>query len=181
MHFGTLILATILPLLVLIAIYALDFYQMGEFRFVIFCLVWGGIAFALARFINRGVYFAHLVSYPDFPRYFAPLVEEILKAIILVYFVHQLGFTYFVDVAIFCSEHRFRHLRELRAHFRRTVGSYAMLYVRNIFPQETGPLWSLLVCRIQECAHAQSTTTGGNLFTILDQRLTKRSAEQNDA
>jgi len=371
MHIGALILATLIPLFVLYAIFALDFYQMGAFRSVILCFVWGGIAFALARFINRGVYFTHLVSYPDIPRYFAPVTEEILKAIILVYLVRRLDFTYFVDGAIYgfavgigfaifenydyilatpgmglgvaiarvlsvnlihasatalvgvtLGLARFKHtggrlllllsgltaaillhgvfnnivtraipgpiliysavlgftavgfitflilrglaeqrlwiqeklgpadrvttgearivyrledvrkilepvrnifgeeksnqieqfliiqarlgilrktldklpdekilqeveqqMADLRVEMdqaRRAVGSYAMLYVRNIFPEEASLLWSLLETRIQDRTHAQSNTTGGNLFVNLDQRLAERSAEKDD-
>jgi RsiW-degrading membrane proteinase PrsW (M82 family) len=372
MHIGALILATIIPLFVLYAIYALDFYEMGTFRSVIICFVWGGIAFVLARFINRGVYFTHLISYPDITRYFAPVVEEILKAIILVYLVRRLDFTYFVDGAIYgfavgigfaifenyeyilttpgpglgiaiarvlsvnlihasatalvgvtLGLARFKHtsgrlvlllfglaaaillhgifnnivtrdipgpiliyaailglsavgfivflilrglgeqrswieeklgpadrvttgearivyrledvrklleparrmfgeeksnqieqfliiqarlgilrktldklpdekmrqeveqqITDLRVEMdqaRRAVGSYAMLYVRNIFPEETSPLWSLLESRIQDRIQAKSTTAGDNLFTSLEQRLTQRSVEQDDA
>jgi RsiW-degrading membrane proteinase PrsW (M82 family) len=349
----------------------LDFYEMGTFRSVILCFVWGGIAFALARFINRGVYFTHLVSSPNIPRYFAPVAEEILKAIILIYLVRRLDFTYFVDGAIYgfavgigfaifenyeyilaspgtglgvaiarvlsvnlihasatalvgvtLGLARFKHtvvrlvlllsgltaaillhgvfnnivtraipgpiliysavlgftavgliafliirglaeqrrwieeklgpadrvttgearivyrledvrkllepvrgifgegksnqieqflivqarlgilrktldklpdeqlrqdvkqqIADLRVEMdqaRRAVGSYAMLYVRNIFPEEASPLWSLLENRIQDHIQSQSNIAGENLFTNLGQRLAERSIGQDD-
>jgi hypothetical protein len=64
-------------------------------------MAWGGIAFGIAAFINRQVYFAGLVSYQNIPRYFAPVVEEILKALILIWLVRRPKFTYFVDGAIY--------------------------------------------------------------------------------
>ena len=94
-------IATLIPLLVLVVIRALDLYQTGAFRIVLLCLAWGGIAYAGPYFINRFVYFRGLVDIEDLPRYFAPVAEEILKALILIYLVRRTSFTYFVDGAIY--------------------------------------------------------------------------------
>ncbi|MEW5872754.1 MAG: PrsW family intramembrane metalloprotease [Chloroflexota bacterium] len=101
MQFIALAIATLVPLIVLIVIRALDLYQTGEFRSVVLCFVWGGIAFALAYYINRYIYFRGIATYSEIVRYFAPFAEEILKALILVYLVRRPRFTYFVDGAIY--------------------------------------------------------------------------------
>lgn len=96
-----LILATLLPLVVLYVIYSLDLYQMGAFRTVLLCFGWGIVAYFLAAQINPFVYYRGWVSLENLPRYFAPVAEEILKALVLVYLVRRPKFTYFVDGAIY--------------------------------------------------------------------------------
>jgi RsiW-degrading membrane proteinase PrsW (M82 family) len=61
---------------------------------------------------------------------------------------------------------------------RRKVGSYAMLYVRNIFPEEASPLWGLLETRIQERIAARPASGGANLFASLGQRMPSRGSGQ---
>lgn len=95
------VIATLIPLVTLYVIYALDLYKMGAFRTVLLCFAWGGVAFLLARTVNRYVYFQGLVALENIPRYFAPVAEELLKALILVYLVRRRNFTYFVDGAIY--------------------------------------------------------------------------------
>lgn len=102
--------AILLPLLFLYIIYALDLYASGHFRTVTTCFVWGLMAFALALGINTG--FKNLVlegvlrmdlarSYALTVVLVAPIVEEIVKSLALVYFGRRPDFTYFVDGAIY--------------------------------------------------------------------------------
>ena len=95
------LIATAIPLVVLLVIRALDLYQTGSFRTVLFSLAWGAIAFALASVINRYFYFQGLLSVEQIQRYFAPLLEEVLKALVLFVLVRRRNFTYFVDGAIY--------------------------------------------------------------------------------
>lgn len=101
MQFVALLIATIIPFIVLMVIRALDLYQTGGFRSVALCFVWGGVAYGLAYVANRHVYFQGWLSYENVVRYFAPVAEEIFKALILVYLVRRPQFTYFVDGAIY--------------------------------------------------------------------------------
>jgi RsiW-degrading membrane proteinase PrsW (M82 family) len=96
-----LIIATLIPLLVLVVIRALDLYQTGEFRNVVLCFAWGGIAFGLAYTFNRYLYFNNLATYSQIVRFAAPVGEEIFKALFLIYLVRRPKFTYFVDGAIY--------------------------------------------------------------------------------
>jgi RsiW-degrading membrane proteinase PrsW (M82 family) len=96
-----LIIATVIPVVVLYVIYALDLYKMGAFHWVLACFAWGLVAFLLARTVNRYVYFQGYFTVLEIQRYFAPVVEELLKAAILVYLVRRPNFTYFVDGAIY--------------------------------------------------------------------------------
>ena len=96
-----LLIATIVPLIFLYVIYKLDLYGTGSFRIVLACFVWGMVAFALAYFINTTARSAGLISLDTLRQYFAPVAEEILKALILIYLVRRPNFTYFVDGAIY--------------------------------------------------------------------------------
>ena len=121
MHFLALIIATLIPLVTLYIIYSLDLYRTGAFRIVLVCFVWGGLAFAAASFINRFIYnqgwipllqrlgmsetrsklFIDGITVDFVRRYVAPVTEEILKALVLIYLVRRRNFTYFVDGAIY--------------------------------------------------------------------------------
>lgn len=96
-----LLIATVVPLLFLYVIYKLDLYGTGSFRIVLVCFAWGMAAFALAYFINRTLLNAGLITLDTLRQYFAPVAEEILKALILIYLVRRPNFTYFVDGAIY--------------------------------------------------------------------------------
>ena len=101
MNIIALVIATIIPLVVLYIIYTLDLYKTGTFRYVLMCFAWGGAAFAGAYFTNRYIYTHGLVTRENIQRFSAPVVEEILKALILIYLVRRPNFTYFVDGAIY--------------------------------------------------------------------------------
>lgn len=101
MSIVALAIATIVPLVFLYLIYTLDLYGTGAFRTVALCFLWGGVAFVLAYGINTLTLNYNLVSFENFQRFSAPVIEEILKALILVYLVRRPNFTYFVDGAIY--------------------------------------------------------------------------------
>jgi protease PrsW len=96
-----LVIATLIPLVFLYIIYTLDLYKVGSFKTVITCFVWGGAAFAGASVINRYLYTSRMVSRDNLVWFAGPVVEEILKALVLIYLVRRPNFTYFVDGAIY--------------------------------------------------------------------------------
>jgi RsiW-degrading membrane proteinase PrsW (M82 family) len=101
MRIVSLFIATIIPLIFLYIIYTLDLYHTGAFRYVIICFLWGGLAFAGASVTNRFIYDHGWASRNNIIQYVAPVVEETLKAVILLYLVRKPNFTYFVDGAIY--------------------------------------------------------------------------------
>ncbi len=93
------LVATVVPVLFFYMIYALDLYSSGSVRAVFVCFLWGLISFFPALLMNRvsglfvpSVLLAVLV---------APILEEILKSLVLIYYVRRPDFTYFVDGAIY--------------------------------------------------------------------------------
>ncbi|HSH04256.1 MAG TPA: PrsW family intramembrane metalloprotease [Anaerolineae bacterium] len=95
-------LATVIPLLFLYLVYTQDFYQSGSGRMMAVCLGWGGISVALAFGVNDTL-FREMLGYDAdaIVRLVAPITEEILKGLIIVWLVRQERFTYFVDGAIY--------------------------------------------------------------------------------
>jgi RsiW-degrading membrane proteinase PrsW (M82 family) len=96
-----LLIATAVPLIFLYVVNRLDLYKTGAFRYIVFCFIWGGLSFGGANFINPALADAGVVTWENMVRFAAPIVEEILKAIILIYLVRKTDFTYFVDGAIY--------------------------------------------------------------------------------
>jgi RsiW-degrading membrane proteinase PrsW (M82 family) len=102
--------AILLPLLFLYIIYALDLYSSGSFRTVAVCFAWGFVAFGLAYILNTGVKEQVLEQRLHINRFqsitltvvlVAPIVEEIVKSLILIFYGRRPDFTYFVDGAIY--------------------------------------------------------------------------------
>jgi RsiW-degrading membrane proteinase PrsW (M82 family) len=96
----------------LYVIYALDLYASGRFRTVVTCFAWGMVAFGLAYVLNTAVKQNLLEGWLGMdPRgqqsmtmtvvLVAPIVEEIVKSLALIYFGRRPDFTYFVDGAIY--------------------------------------------------------------------------------
>ncbi len=99
MLFAAVFVATIVPLLFLYIIWALDLYASGAFRTVAICFVWGLVSFGLAYGINTAS--LNFISVTLFLTVTAPIIEEILKSLVLVYYIRRPDFTYFVDGAIY--------------------------------------------------------------------------------
>lgn len=96
------VLAAAIPALAVYLIYLIDLFGTGKFSTVMTALAWGGVgAFSLALIINRFMQHEMGVSYENLTRYNAPIVEEILKSLILVYFITRPRFRYLVDGAIY--------------------------------------------------------------------------------
>lgn len=102
--------AILLPLLFLYIIYTLDLYASGHFRTVVLCFLWGLIAFALALGLNTAIknYVLEATLHMASTRaltltvvLIAPIIEEILKSLALVYLARRPDFAYFVDGAIY--------------------------------------------------------------------------------
>ena len=102
--------AILLPLLFLYIIYALDLYSSGSFRTVATCFGWGLLAFVIALFINTGLRdlllrdqlrMGPVQATATIVVLLAPIVEELVKSLVLIYFGRKPDFTYFVDGAIY--------------------------------------------------------------------------------
>jgi len=96
-----LILAVILPLFFLWLIYRFDIYQTGQFKIIVLSFVWGAIAYNLAALLNPFLANNGILDWDQIVRFSAPVAEEILKGLFLLYLVRRAGFTYSVDGAVY--------------------------------------------------------------------------------
>ncbi|MEM7127850.1 MAG: PrsW family glutamic-type intramembrane protease [Chloroflexota bacterium] len=87
------------PLLFLYLVRTLDLYASGSFIVVITCFVWGVAAFMASYQLNTIA--LGWVGFGMLTNLVAPVLEELLKSLILVYHVRRTYFTYFVDGAIY--------------------------------------------------------------------------------
>ena len=93
------VVAIAIPLVFLYLVRWLDLYASGSFRLLLVCLGWGVGAFYLALEVNDWA--AGIVGFTLLVNLWAPVIEEILKSLILIYLVRRPSFTYFVDGAIY--------------------------------------------------------------------------------
>jgi RsiW-degrading membrane proteinase PrsW (M82 family) len=97
-----LIVAAIIPLGFLYLISRLDFYHQKEnIRFIAMSGIWGILAYFLAARINPALIASGVVDRDTLVRFVAPVIEEILKGLILLYLIRQPAFRYFLDGAIY--------------------------------------------------------------------------------
>ena len=94
-------IATLIPLVVLIFVRKVDMYETGNFHFVVSSFIWGLIAYFIAAQINPLLVAQGIADYNSLVRFYAPIIEEILKVIIILFLVRQAAFTYFVDGTVF--------------------------------------------------------------------------------
>ena len=93
-------IALLFPAFAFYLIHALDLFKTSKTQMVVICALWGAlVAYPLATLINGEMHtlFGQLVVISMI----APLVEEVLKALILLYFTRQPSFYYFVDGAVY--------------------------------------------------------------------------------
>lgn len=94
------IIAAAIPALAIYLIYLLDLFGTGKFSTVLISFGWGAlIAFNAAFAINN--VFIDAIGRDSVVRFTAPVVEEMLKAGVLVYFITRPRFRYIVDGAIY--------------------------------------------------------------------------------
>lgn len=100
------LIAAGIPLLFLWVIYLLDLYASRSFRLVALCFVWGtgggmGLAYLLNSYVTVPLLQEFRLDRLLLFILFAPIVEEVIKPLPLLYVVRHPRFTYFVDGAIY--------------------------------------------------------------------------------
>jgi RsiW-degrading membrane proteinase PrsW (M82 family)/CRP-like cAMP-binding protein len=93
-------IALLIPALAFYLIRALDLFKTSHPRTVLICALWGAlVAYPLASLTNGGLH--TLVGAALVVTLLAPLIEEVLKALVLLYYTRQPSFYYFVDGAVY--------------------------------------------------------------------------------
>ncbi|GAB4399556.1 MAG: hypothetical protein OHK003_24000 [Anaerolineales bacterium] len=97
----SLIVAVSIPILFLVLLDRFDLFNTGKFRFNVISLMGGLIAYVLAAQINPAVVNMGWASWSQVVRVVAPIVEELLKAVIIIYLVQRADFNYVVDGVLY--------------------------------------------------------------------------------
>lgn len=93
-------IALLIPSFAFYVIHALDLFRTSNTRTILLCAAWGAlVAYPLAALANGQV--GTLVGTGVVVMVAAPLIEEIFKALVLVYLIRQPSFHYFVDGAVY--------------------------------------------------------------------------------
>lgn len=94
-------IAFLIPLGFLYFIRTRDLYATGKFNFNLATLIWGITAYFIAAQINPAMIDAGWVTRSQVVRITAPIIEEVLKSLVLIYLVQRADFNYVVDGAIY--------------------------------------------------------------------------------
>ena len=95
------VVAALIPLGFLVVVKSFDFYQTGSAKFIIYSGVWGILSYFLAAQINPALVEHGVFTTDTVVRFAAPVIEEILKGLILLYLIRHADFKYFLDGAIY--------------------------------------------------------------------------------
>lgn len=99
--YSALTVAFLIPLAFLYFVKSRDVYATGKFHFVLITIAWGVIAYFLAAQINPALIDAGWATRLQVIRFAGPIVEELLKSLILIYLVQRADYNYVVDGAIY--------------------------------------------------------------------------------
>lgn len=96
-----LLIAFTFPIAFLVILNRFDLYNTGKFHFNLLTLAGGVVAYYVAAHINPWVVNMGWAPWSTVVRFVAPVVEEILKSLILIYLVQRADFNYVVDGALY--------------------------------------------------------------------------------
>jgi RsiW-degrading membrane proteinase PrsW (M82 family)/CRP-like cAMP-binding protein len=95
------IIAIGIPIFTVYLFIALDVFGTGKISTILWCMGWGAAgAFGLAYMLNTALLDEGL-GYETLTRFVAPILEESLKSLILIYLVQHPRFRYIVDGAVY--------------------------------------------------------------------------------
>jgi protease PrsW len=88
-------------LLFLITLYLVDSFKLVRIKTLLICFIWGILSAIIAYFGNTWISGSITLEFRDYSRYLAPVLEETLKASVVVYLIsrQKVGFT--VDAIIY--------------------------------------------------------------------------------
>jgi len=96
------LLTCVLPvLLFLVFLFLLDSFKLVVIRFLVFSLLWGICSAALAYFFNSFLIEHMAIDFKTVSRYIAPLLEEFLKAALILFMVYKKRIGFMIDAAIY--------------------------------------------------------------------------------
>ncbi|MEJ2720673.1 MAG: PrsW family glutamic-type intramembrane protease, partial [bacterium] len=94
--------ASLIPVIVfLIVLMAIDSFKLVRFRSVLWAILYGTVIAFVCLWISLGLLKLFNVRPEIFKHYLAPLIEEVLKATLVVYLILRRRVGFMVDATIF--------------------------------------------------------------------------------
>ena len=96
------ILVSLFPVIIFLSVLVLfDSFRLVSFKSILKSILFGGLAALFSLGINSWFLSQFEIEYIFFTRYGAPVIEEIIKALLIVYFIRSANLGFMVDAAIF--------------------------------------------------------------------------------
>ncbi|MFP4471533.1 MAG: PrsW family intramembrane metalloprotease [Bacteroidales bacterium] len=85
----------------LVVLFWFDSFKLVSKSILLLCLLWGIVSAVVSFYVNTAAFESLALTFNNYTRYFSPLVEEVMKSLVLVFLVSRkrIGFT--VDAAIY--------------------------------------------------------------------------------
>ncbi|MGQ9850092.1 MAG: PrsW family glutamic-type intramembrane protease [Aggregatilineaceae bacterium] len=93
----SLLISVLIPLGFLLGIWALEIYAQSRWRMVALAIAWGVSVFGLASLFHNALLDYNVLNFEQVALLSAPVIEEALKALLIVALVSRLALTYTVD------------------------------------------------------------------------------------
>lgn len=88
-------------ILFLVCLYLLDSFKLVSQKLLIICVLWGILSAGLSYLVNTALFHNFSVSQEALLRYAAPVVEEVLKALLIVLLIKMRRIGFSIDAAIY--------------------------------------------------------------------------------
>ncbi|MBN1284009.1 MAG: PrsW family intramembrane metalloprotease [Anaerolineae bacterium] len=96
------VIAIAIPLSAVWLVWALDIFKTTRIRTIVIAFLWGATgAIGLAYVVNNALIRNVGLGFTQLSNFVAPIVEEIFKALVLIYLIRHPSFRYFVDGAVY--------------------------------------------------------------------------------
>ncbi|NCC73170.1 MAG: PrsW family intramembrane metalloprotease [Sphingobacteriia bacterium] len=87
--------------LFLACLFLLDSFKLVKSRILVSCLVWGVISAGISYLINTRISSALRIDFETFSRWIAPVVEELIKLMLMLVLVKRRQIGFIIDAAIY--------------------------------------------------------------------------------
>ena len=96
------IIFSFLPVILLLAfLFLLDSFNLVRVKTLVLCLLWGIVCAACAYFLNKSIQNWIDFDFSFYSRYVAPVIEEFLKALFILYLISKKKIGFIIDGAIY--------------------------------------------------------------------------------
>ncbi|MCJ7433215.1 MAG: PrsW family intramembrane metalloprotease [Anaerolineales bacterium] len=95
--YPAILLAILFPIAFLAFLGSRNMYRTGKFHYNLLSMGWGIVAYYLAVYVNTTLIHNEWAGHDQVVRFVAPIIEEILKCLIVFYLVRRKDFVYIMD------------------------------------------------------------------------------------